>query len=443
MKTIARGLVGIPLGLTLLWLLAEGGYLLTVQGFFPWRNLLVQYSGILGMGVMSVAMVLAVRPAWLEPRLHGLDKMYRLHKWLGISGLVLSVAHWLVSQGPKWLVQAGLLERPARGPRPTPTFEIFRIFQEQRGLAEQVGEFAFYAAVVLIGIALIKRFPYRHFFTTHRWLALVYLALVVHSVVLTSFPYWTQPLGIVMGILMLAGTLAAVISLFRRIGIKRKVTGEILAADYLAGVKVNAITLQLHDRWPGHEPGQFAFVTFDEREGAHPFTISSAWAGDGRLQFLIKAVGDYTRTLAATLKPGDPVTVEGPYGRFQFEGPARRQIWIGAGIGVSPFVARLKALAARPDGRVVDFFHVTGEVDAEALHRLEADARAAGVHLHVLVSPRDGRLTGERLRTLLPDWRQAEVWFCGPSAFGKAISQDLASQGLPGPRFHQELFEMR
>ena len=443
MKTIGRGLVGIPLGLTLLWLLAEGSNLATVQGFFPWRNLLVQYSGLLGMGVMSVAMVLAIRPAWLEPRLHGLDKMYRLHKWLGISGLVLSVAHWLVSQGPKWLVQAGLLEKPARGPRPTPTVEIFRFFQEQRGLAEQVGEIAFYAAVALITIALIKRFPYRHFFTTHRWLAIVYLALVVHSVVLTSFPYWTQPLGIVMGILMLAGTLAALTSLFRRIGIKRKATGEIVAADYLAGVKVNAITLQLQDRWPGHEPGQFAFVTFDEREGAHPFTISSAWAGDGRLQFLIKALGDYTRTLAATLKPGDPVTVEGPYGRFQFEGPSRRQIWIGAGIGVSPFVARMKALAAQPDGRVVDFFHATGEVDAEALQRLEADARAAGVRLHVLISPRDGRLTGERLRRLLPDWGQAEVWFCGPSAFGKAISQDLASHGLPGPRFHQELFEMR
>lgn len=129
MKTILRGLVGLLLALTLLWLLAEGGNLLTAQGFFPWRNLLVQYSGLLGMGVMSVAMVLAVRPAWLEHRLHGLDKMYRLHKWLGISGLVLSVAHWLFSQGPKWLVQAGLLEnrRVGRGPRqPSRSFASFR-----------------------------------------------------------------------------------------------------------------------------------------------------------------------------------------------------------------------------------------------------------------------------------------------------------------------------
>ncbi len=43
--------------------------------------------------------------------------------------------------------------------------------------------------------------------------------------------------------------------------------------------------------------GQFAFVTLHADEGAHPHTISSAWAQDGRLTFIIKALGDYTRAL--------------------------------------------------------------------------------------------------------------------------------------------------
>jgi hypothetical protein len=59
----------------------------------------MQYSGVLGIGVMSVAMVLAVRPVWFESTLGGLDKMYRLHKWLGIAGLALAVSHWLLAQG--------------------------------------------------------------------------------------------------------------------------------------------------------------------------------------------------------------------------------------------------------------------------------------------------------------------------------------------------------
>lgn len=443
MTTIQRSFLALLLGLSVLWGWAEAPALATVAGLFPWRSLMVQYTGVLGLGVMSVAMLLAVRPASLEGRLHGLDKMYRLHKWLGIAGLVLAVTHWLWAKAPKWLVQAGWLERPKRGPRTEQTVELFRFFQSQRGLAEQVGEWAFYAAVLLIAIALIKRFPYRHFFTTHRWLAVVYLVLVLHAVVLLNFPAWTTPLGAVMAVLMLAGSAAACVSLFRRIGVRRKAVGVIAQIERLEGVSVNAVTVQLQNRWAGHAAGQFAFVTFDAREGAHPFTISSAWHDDGRLLFLIKELGDYTRTLATALQPGDLVTVEGPYGRFNFEGPCRHQIWIGGGIGITPFVARMQALAARPDGREVDLFHATTDVDEDALQRMADDARAAGVRLHLTLSGRDGRLTGEKLRAAVPGWQAAGVWFCGPAAFGDAIRQDLLAHGLPADRFHQELFAMR
>ena len=443
MKNIKMSLAGLLLGLSLLWLLAESAALPVTRGLFPWRNLLTQYSGLLGMGVMSVAMLLAVRPAWIEHKLHGLDKMYRLHKWLGISGLVLSVLHWLCSQAPKWLVKAGWLERPARGPRPVQADPVLAFLQSQRGLAEDLGEKAFYVVLVLIALALIRRFPYRHFIRTHRWIALAYLVLVWHAIVLTSFGYWTQPAGIALGLLMAGGTVAAIISLTRRIGARRKAVGEVEQIEYLEGVRVNAVTLQLRSEWAGHLPGQFAFLTFDQREGAHPFTISSAWQGDGRLRFLIKALGDYTRTLAGGLKAGDAVTVEGPYGRFNFEGQARRQIWIGGGIGITPFVARMHQLAQQGDGREIDLFHATTEVDEAALQRLRQDAEAAGVRLHLLVSGRDGRLTGDRLRELVPDWRDAEVWFCGPAAFGDAIRSDLCGRGLPAARFHRELFEMR
>ena len=37
------------LGLSGLWLLINAPGLSTLQGFFPWRNLLIQYSGVLRM----------------------------------------------------------------------------------------------------------------------------------------------------------------------------------------------------------------------------------------------------------------------------------------------------------------------------------------------------------------------------------------------------------
>lgn len=54
-------------------------------------------------------------------------------------------------------------------------------------------------------LALVKRFLYRHFFKTHRLLAVTYLALVWHSVILLKFDYWSGPLGPVMAVLMAAG----------------------------------------------------------------------------------------------------------------------------------------------------------------------------------------------------------------------------------------------
>ncbi len=430
--------------LTGLWWFTDQTDWSSLSGLFSWRTVLMQYTGVLGIGVMSVAMLLAVRPVVLEPYLGGLDKMYRLHKWLGISGLTLSVTHWLMAQGPKWLVGWGLLERPVRPPRPAlPADSIQQFFLDQRHLAESIGEWAFYAAAALMVLALIKRFPYRHFFKIHHLLAVAYLALVWHAVVLLKFDYWSGVLGPVMAVLMAAGTVAALLVLFRRVATSRKVTGEVASIVRHDALNVVEVGIQLKGRWAGHDAGQFAFVTLHEDEGPHPFTISSAWTGDGRIQFIIKALGDYTRTLADRLRVGNPVTVEGPYGQFNFQGEQPRQIWVGGGIGITPFIARLKALAQTSDGKAIDLFHSTAVYDAEAIGLLERDAQAAKVPLHVLWDERDGRLNAERICQTVPDWREADVWFCGPAGFGQALKRDLTALGLPGARFHQELFEMR
>jgi predicted ferric reductase len=145
------------------------------------------------------------------------------------------------------------------------------------------------------------------------------------------------------------------------------------------------------------------------------------------------------------------VKVEGPYGCFTFDDDRPRQIWIGGGIGITPFIARMKQLAmdrkgyvGRPNLQSIDLFHTTADWNEEAIAKLTADAQAAGVHLHLLHDARDGLLTGERIRTAVPDWREASVWFCGPARFGAALRADLARHGLPvDERFHQELFSMR
>jgi len=373
--------------------------------------------------------------------------MYRLHKWLGIAALSMAVTHWLWAQGPKWAVGWGLLERPQRGPRPEIPPGIEQVLSSWRGLAEGLGEWVFYAMALLMVLALIKYFPYRRFFQTHRLLALGYLVMVFHAVVLTKFAYWVTPLGVVLAIVLLAGTVSAVIVLMRRIGVGRKVGGHIVALRDFPQLRCLEVRVALETGWKGHKAGQFAFVTFDAKEGAHPFTIASNWdAQDNTLSFVIKELGDHTATLRRDLALGQTAVIEGPYGRFTFEDDCPRQIWVGGGIGITPFLARARQLAAGQGqpGQQVDLIHTTVDEDPEALAELHGLADKAGIRLHVMVDGRDGRLNGEKLRQMVPGWDRASVWFCGPAGFGHTLRGDLARHGMAvSRRFHQEMFAMR
>ena len=76
--------------------------------------------------------------------------------------------------------------------------------------------------------------------------------------------------------------------------------------------RATEVVLWPKDKMFGFEPGQFAFITIDAdgfRE-AHPFTISSG-AGEDRLRFTMKVLGDYTRRIRDGLTAGAEVAVEG------------------------------------------------------------------------------------------------------------------------------------
>ena len=120
MKHIQYVLVGLILGLSALWLAADTVWS-DAFAIFSFRVAMLNFTGIVAIGAMSVAMLLALRPRGrVESFLGGLDKSYRLHKWLGITALVMAVAHWLVgaTSAPRAACggrrSAGLASRSAR-----------------------------------------------------------------------------------------------------------------------------------------------------------------------------------------------------------------------------------------------------------------------------------------------------------------------------------------
>lgn len=431
---------GSLLVLALLWLAADPVHSSLTPFSRTWLSI-VFFTGIVAMGAMSIAMLLAVRSEAIETWIGGLDKEYRLHKWLGIATLLMALAHWLWISAQGTFVARGWI--PRGRPPEAPAHGLVAQLAHLQGPARGAGSWALWGTVALVALALLRWFPYRWFLRTHRILALAYLLLVFHTVVLMKTAYWTQPVAWVMLLLLVAGSAAAVITLFRRVGRTRRAVGEIDTVATHGDVHILQVGVCLKDRWSGHQAGQFAFVDFEDGEGPHPFTISSTWKDDGHLTFLIKELGDYTRALPTTVKQGALVTVEGPYGRFNFHGTHPRQIWISAGIGITPFISRMQQLADHPDGKIIDLYHATGKRDIRPVDKLRRLAKDAHVRLHVWVREEDGRLTAERIRSAVTEWKSSDIWFCGPVEFGDDLRRDFLAHGLPAASFHQELFHLR
>ncbi|MDR2872040.1 MAG: ferric reductase-like transmembrane domain-containing protein [Xanthomonadaceae bacterium] len=407
-----------------------------------WRRQLILLTGVAAFAMMSLIMLLAVRPVWLEKTFGGLDKMYRVHKWAGILAISLGLLHYFIDlSGPHLLIQ--WFERPARGSGGATTF-----LSSFKGIAKELGEWSVWLLGATLLITLWQRVPYRPWRYLHKAMAVVYLLLAFHTLVLAPTSYWTQPVGWILAACIAVGSVCAIISLTGNIGRTRRHRGVVTGMRTLSDGMFE-ITCKLQGAWR-HRAGQFAFLRTEKPtlEGQHPFTISSADQGNNEIRFSIKALGDYTRKLQHALQPGAKVEVEGPYGQFDFQRNTQQQpqIWIAGGIGVTPFLAWLHRLNEQPElCPDVDLHYCVRNAEqaiyADELNRLSANLPRIRLHLHY--SEKSGNPSSESLQIKPKHDQWPTVWFCGPSTLSEKLRKELDDAGMPLNLFHQEAFQMR
>ncbi len=418
------------------------GNLLSGAGFWGWREEIMLAFGVMAFVFMTLAMVISVRPGWLDRTMGGLDKAYGLHKWAGICATIAAIAHWLAENGPKWIVSLGWMPHPGHlgGDIEPAPWERFLV--ESGGF---VGEWAFYLLTILVVVALFQRIPYHWFRYAHRIFPVIYIALAYHAVaVLFKTSWWTTPAAYLILTLALAGTVASLVALTQRIGASRKVEAIVHGVDRHDNGIVD-IELRVCGDGFSHQAGQFAFVRFGFGDEPHPFTIASSGDDPKRLRFAIKALGDFTNTLGEKIGEGQTVEVEGPYGQFGFDDAKGHQVWVAGGIGVTPFMARLEALAGRGGtSEPVDFWYCTkNDRDAAFPGQLDALCKKAGVVLHRVDAARKQYLSADTIRESVGDVSSVKVWFCGPQSFAESLLAGLVCLGFRDTAFHYDRFSMR
>jgi len=178
------------------------------------------------------------------------------------------------------------------------------------------------------------------------------------------------------------------------------------------------------------QPGQFYMLSSAEGWGGGsderpylPRAFSHARAREGRLSFLLEAVGPGTRRLAR-LRGGDAMHVLGPL-RVRWRPPrdGTRALLAGGGIGTAPLLCLQDELG--PDPRVLLGFRSAAHAEAATLFagppRLATDDGSAG---------RRGLVTN-LLREELDRDAAATVFACGPPAMLEAVRALCAEHGAP------------
>jgi ferredoxin-NADP reductase len=199
--------------------------------------------------------------------------------------------------------------------------------------------------------------------------------------------------------------------------------------------------------WTPHQAGQWVRVgvQIDGTWQSRTYSVTSVADGrTGRFSITVKGIdgGRVSPYLAHSTKVGTVLRVDPPQGEFVLAPVMGRALFLTGGSGITPVMGMLRTMVA--DGRLLDAVHVHSALHrddvifGDELRRLAH--RFDSYRLHEQHTDRHGLFTLDRLDQICPDWREREVWACGPPALLDAIEKHWADAGRY-ERLHVERFQ--
>ncbi len=224
--------------------------------------------------------------------------------------------------------------------------------------------------------------------------------------------------------------------------------------------RVTSLTLESEDgsALPPALPGQFLVLRLQPAANMpvilRNYSMSGApGAGAYRVSVKQELNGKGSSFLCTQVKRGDVLEVSAPRGSFTLQPGDGPVVLLSAGIGATPVLAMLHALAVNRSAREVWWLYGVRNAAEHPFAREVRALAAALPHLRSFVAysrpaPEDrlgedydapGRLSLQVLQQLgVPS--QADFYLCGPPPFLRSFAQDLTNWGVASWRLHQEIF---
>ncbi|MEX1235306.1 MAG: ferredoxin reductase family protein [Roseovarius sp.] len=393
--------------------------------------------GILAFSMILMEFVMSGRFKSISNGI-GMDRTMRFHQVMARTALVFALLHPFLYQGT-----------PSAGQRPWDPTRQLTITTDFSDLLTGIAAFILLPSLVLLAIARTQLdYKYETWRLIHGIGALLIALLLLHHTVYAG-RYGSQP---AMTLVWLAMTGVAVGSLLY-------VYLFVPFLDRSRPWRVTSVVQLTPKQWEvtvkpdGHcgldyRAGQFVWLnlghnSFSMKE--NPFSICSAPAAGPEISFMIKELGDFTRTIGQT-KPGTVAYLDGPFGNLSVEGRNEPGVaLIAGGVGLAPLLGIFRQMRLTRDPREVKLIYGNRIVEQIA-YRDELGAQDV---FHVLSEPPETwhRETGFINAALIDrvfSVKEISEWvfvLCGPSAMMDTVEDHLIKRGTPSHRILSERFE--
>jgi predicted ferric reductase len=429
------------IGIYLLITLTPLAILLLYPPSLEGRGFWIEFSvalGFIGLAMMALQFALTARINQIESS-YGIDIILQFHRYISLVAFGLILVHpvLLFINQPETLQLLNVFEAPWRA---------------QAAVAATI------ALIILVITSIFRKqlkIPYEPWRLLHGILAMLALVLgLAHAIGVSYYLSLFWKVVLWSGLVLAALLLMAYVRLIKPMMMTRK---PYLVEDVIAQ-RGDVWTLALRPH--GHEgikfePGQFAWITLNIspfRMREHPFSMSSSGDHAERLEFSIKALGDFTKRIK-DVKPGTKAFLDGPYGVFTTDRywDSAGFVLIAGGIGITPMMSMLLTAAERKDDRPFLLIYASRSWE-DVTFREELEDLKDKIDLkvvHVLRKADDdwegetGYVDRDLLERYVPLHRGSRQYFiCAAPVMMDQVERALHDLDVPITNIHMEHFNL-